>query len=239
MHSAIAEIKKVPLKEFQLSYNNLDSKLTLNAGMDSLILDMKFIFGGYEAAIFRNGFDFLTPEQTHDAIKEYSKRSMGTETILFSELQNTSLEEGNSEKPFILHIKAKSGDLLERAGNKILLKIGLVIGPQEEMYQEKERKLPMSVEFGHFEQRRIELLIPEGYQIRNLQDLKMKQVYMDNGIQTMGFISDFSLNGNVLVIDIMEDYRNISYPVNQYEEFRKIINTSSDFNKVVLILEKK
>jgi hypothetical protein len=95
----------------------------------------------------------------------------------------------------------------------------------------------MSVEFGHFEQRRIELQIPEGYQIRNLQDLRMKQVYTENGVQTMGFISDFSLNGNVLVIDIMEDYRNISYPVGQYEEFRKIINTSSDFNKVVLVME--
>ncbi|HEY4966423.1 MAG TPA: DUF3857 domain-containing protein, partial [Puia sp.] len=114
MHSAIAEIKSVPLKNFQLTYNNLDSKLSLNAAMDSLVLDMKFIFGGYEAAIFRSGFDFLTEEQKQSAIKEYSKRSIGTETIFFSELQNTALEDGNSQKPFILHIKVKSGDLLER-----------------------------------------------------------------------------------------------------------------------------
>jgi hypothetical protein len=93
----LQKLKQYPYRIFN-TYNNLDAKLTLNPDMDSLVLDMKFIFGGYEAAIFRDGFDFLTPEQTQNAIKEYAKRSIGTETILLSELQNTSLEEGNSGK---------------------------------------------------------------------------------------------------------------------------------------------
>jgi hypothetical protein len=37
----------------------------------------------------------------------------------------------------------------------------------------------------------------------------------------------------------MEDYRKTLYPVSQYNDFVKIINTASDFNKVVLVLEKK
>jgi len=239
MNSAIAEIKYIPLENYQLSYSNLDSKLSLNTSMDSLIMDMKYIYGGYTAAAYRNGFDFLTPEQERDAIKEISKNSVNSETILQSSIQNRDFEDGNTQKPFILNIRVKSGDFLERAGKKILLKIGLVIGPQVEMYQEKERKLPMTMEYAHFEQRRIELTIPDGYQIKNPDDLRLNQVYQENGIQTMGFVSDYIIKGNLLIIDIMEDYRKCNYPVSQYEESRKIINTSSDFNKIVLIVEKK
>ena len=146
---------------------------------------------------------------------------------------------GMPAKPFILNIKAKSGDLIERAGNKILVKVGMVIGPQVEMYQEKDRQLPIAVEYPQVENRKIVLTIPDGYQVRNPDDLKLKQVYQENGVQTMGFVSDYTLNGNILTIDIMEDYRKTRYPLSQYEDFQKIINTSSDFNKIVLILEKK
>lgn len=65
---------------------------------------------------------------------------------------------------------------------------------------------------------------------------EIKTVYR---VQTMGFISDYTLYGKLLNINIMEDYRNSSYPLSQYEDFRKIINTSSDFNKVVLVLDRK
>ena len=239
MNTAIAEIKHIPLENFQQSYYDLESKLSLNASMDSLLMDMKFLYGGYAAAGFRYGFDFLTAEQEKDAVKEFSKNYIGSETILSSSMENRAFEDGNTRKPFILNIKVRSGDLLEKAGNKVLLKIGLVIGPQVEMYQEKERQLPMTMEYPHFEHRLIELTIPDGYQVRNPDDLRLKQIYTENGSQTMGFVSDYTLKGNLLTIDIMEDYRKTSYPISQYEDFRKIINTSSDFNKVVLILEKK
>ncbi len=36
----------------------------------------------------------------------------------------------------------------------------------------------------------------------------------------------------------MEDYRKTLYPASQYEDFKKIINAYSDFNKVVLCWKK-
>jgi hypothetical protein len=239
MNSAIAEIKKVPLLDYQHTYNNLDSKLKLNNNLDTLLIDMKMIYGGYIAAFYRENFDFLTPDQKKEAIKDIAKATIGSETIPFSEMENTAFEDGNSSKPFIVHIKVNSGDLLERAGNKILLKIGLAIGPQTEMYQEKDRRFPISMDYAHFEERKLEFTIPDGYVIKNPDDLKLNQVYKENDIQTMGFVSDYVIKNNILTVRIMEDYRNTSYPIAQYEEFRRIINTSSDFNKVVLILEKK
>jgi hypothetical protein len=239
MNSAIAEIKKVPLLDYTHTYNNLESKLKLNNSLDTLLIDMKMIYGGYIAAYYRENFDFLTAEQVTEAIKSIAKGTIGSETIPFSELQNTAFEDGNASKPFIIHIKVNSGDLIEKAGNKILLKMGMVIGPQTEMYQEKDRQFPISMDYGHFEERTLVFTIPDGYIIKNPDDLKLNQVFKENGVQTMGFVSDYEIKDNILTIHIMEDYRNTSYPISQYEDFRRIINTSSDFNKVVLILEQK
>ena len=141
--------------------------------------------------------------------------------------------------PLTIHIKTKSGELIEQAGNKLLVKIGMAIGPQVEMYQEKPRQQPVGLDYGHVEERTIDFIIPQGYTISNLNDLKIKQVYEENGELTMGFVSDYEVKGNVLSVHIMEEYRKTFYPLSQFESFRKIINASSDFNKVVLVIEKK
>jgi hypothetical protein len=237
--TAIAEIRPIPLEDYQESYNNIESKIKLNAAQDSLRFDMKQIFGGYSAAYYREAFNFSTEEQKQSIIKQMVKSSIGSESILSSQTENAAFENENTFKPFILHAVVNSGDLLERAGNKILLKIGMAIGPQVEMYQEKARHFPIAMEYPHFEERTIEFTVPDGYTIKNPEALKIEQVYKENGEQTMGFVSDYKLTGNKLLVHIMEDYRKTVYPVSQYNDFVKIINASSDFNKIVLVLEKK
>jgi len=239
MTSAIAEVKPIALEEFNRSYNNLDISIKLNENLDSLLVDSRSIFGGYSAIYYREPFTMATEEQRKDIFKSMSKNQLNTETIVLSELENLSYEDANKAKPFIIHQVMRSGDLVERAGQKVLVKIGLVIGPQVEMYQEKKRRTPIAISFPHFEERKIRFTIPAGYKVKNLDNLNMKQVYEENGVQTMGFVSSYELKDNVVEIHIMEDYRKTVYPISQYDQFVKIINQSSDFNKVVLVLEKK
>ncbi|MBW4890759.1 DUF3857 domain-containing protein [Mucilaginibacter sp. HMF5004] len=237
--SALAEIKPIVLEDYTKSTNNLESKIELNAGLDSLTIDSKQIYGGYAAVDYRDVFNFANDEQRKDVIKQLAKSVSSTDHILSSEIKNQDFENGTTNQPLIIQIKTKSGELLERAGNKLLVKIGLAIGPQVEMYQEKPRQQTVGIEYGHIEERKIDFTIPDGYAISNLNDLKMNQVFLDNGELTMGFVSGYEIKGNVLSIHIMEEYRKTFYPLNQFEQFRKIINASSDFNKVVLVLEKK
>jgi hypothetical protein len=61
----------------------------------------------------------------------------------------------------------------------------------------------------------------------------------NSGTETMGFVSTYTLNGNELKIKLHEFYKQIAYPVTMIDEFKKVINASADFNKIVLILEKK
>jgi len=197
------------------------------------------LIAGYTAATYRDIFNFSNAEQKQSVIKDLAKAVSSSEHIIFSEIKNQEFENSNSDLPFIFHSKTKSNELLEKAGNKLLVKIGLAIGPQVEMYQEKPRQQPISLEYPHFEERTIDFVIPDGYVVKNAEDLKMEQTFKDKGELTMGFVSGYKQNGNVLSIHIMEEYRKASYPLSQFEEFKKIINASSDFNKIILVLEKK
>lgn len=237
--TAIAEIKPIPLEPYNSSADNIDAKLELSSGLDSLTIDDRQIYTGYAATGLRDAFNYSNDEQRANIIKELAKSFASTDHILSKEILNQEFERANGNEPLVLHVKTRSGELVERAGNKVLVKIGMAIGPQVEMYQEKPRQQPVDIEFGHVEERKIDLLIPQGYTISNLNDLNIEQTYKDNGELTMGFVSKYELKGNILSVHIMEEYRNLFYPISQFESFRKIINASSDFNKVVLVLEKK
>ena len=40
-------------------------------------------------------------------------------------------------------------------------------------------------------------------------------------------------------VDVMETYAQLRYELSEFETFKKVINAAADFNKVVLVLEKK
>ncbi|MCG7859139.1 hypothetical protein MD537_19345, partial [Flavihumibacter sediminis] len=95
----------------------------------------------------------------------------------------------------------------------------------------------IDVNYPHALIRNIEFVIPQGYKIKNLEDINISKVVRENGQETMGFESSYKLEGNVLKISIRELYCQLQYPLSQYEEFQKIINAAADFNKVILVLE--
>ena len=237
--SALADVRNIELQHYGKSVHNIESTLQLSKGLDSLEIDARQFYTGYAAVDIRDAFNYSNEEAKKEIIKQLAKMLTSTENVLFSKISNQEFEKATENEPVELHVKTKSGDLIESAGNKLLIKIGQAIGPQVQMYQEKPRQFPMSIEYAHILDRKINLIIPDGYTVKNLQDLKLNEIYKDKDEQTMGFVSDYKLNGNMLTINVVEDYRVTNYPMSQYDAFRKIINSASDFNKVVLVLEKK
>jgi hypothetical protein len=239
LSTAIADVRPINLEDYQKSYDNIESRLELSKDLDTLNVDAKQSYAGYIAVNYRDAFNFSNDEQKRKIIKDLAKMVSNSENLVFSEITDPEFEKGTTNVPLVLHTKTKSGELVERAGNKLLIKIGLAIGLQVEMYQDKPRQTPVFIEYGHIEERKINFVIPDGYVVSNLNDLKIDQTYKENGELTMGFVSGYELQGKVLSIHIMEEYRKTYYPISQFEQFRKIINASSDFNKVVLVLQKK
>ncbi|HET6255737.1 MAG TPA: DUF3857 domain-containing protein [Puia sp.] len=236
--TAIAEIKPVPLEDYTESFSKIDATLQLNPGMDTLLVDMQQRYAGYAAFGYREGFTLGNAEEQHAFLKELVKFGTNSENIVSSKIENADFESLGQNKPFTLQANVKASELLENAGNKVLVKIGEIIGPQTEMYQEKPRQFPIMIDFPHTLERNIELVIPDGYTIKNPDELTIHGDYTENGQVTMGFSSEYKLEGNRLKVHVVEQYRRVNYPLAEYEDFKKVINASADFNKIVLVLEK-
>jgi hypothetical protein len=235
--TAIGEIKFIPMEDVKHSYSNMDMTLKMEKD-DALVVSVKQIYGGYTASSYRMPFVYLPADQQHEVLKQMVKFGTNSENILSHSFENKEMEQADPYKPFVINASVKSTNLVERAGEKLIIKIGEVIGEQAEMYQAKARTTPIDVGFPHVLDRTIELVIPEGYSIKNLGDLNISEVYKESDKEIMGFVSSYNLSGNVLKITINESYNRVTYPIEQYEQFKKVINASADFNKVVLVLDK-
>ncbi|HEV9035379.1 MAG TPA: DUF3857 domain-containing protein [Puia sp.] len=236
--TAIALVKPVPLEDFSQSFTRIDASIQFDKGLDSLLIDLKHSFGGYGASGYRAAFTLGTPDQQHELLKDLVKSATNSERIVSSKIENAAFESYSDNKPLIVQATVKSDGLLENAGNKLLVKIGEIIGSQVEMYQEKPRQFPVQVAYPQTEERFITFIIPDGYTIRNPGDLVIRHEYKEGDVVTMGFASDYKLDGRTLTVHILEQYRRTSYPISQYEEFKKVINAAADFSKVSLILQK-
>jgi hypothetical protein len=85
----------------------------------------------------------------------------------------------------------------------------------------------------------IKIHLPEGYGVKNADDLIFDIAYRDEADVPFSFKSDYSEENNVLTVHVEEYYKEIYAPVSRYEDFRKVVNAAADFNKITLVLEKK
>jgi len=110
-------------------------------------------------------------EESRNEIKEMLEGEI-QRMVTAAEITNYAVKnddgQSNGKKPLILEYTLKNTGLLESAGNKFLLKIGDVIGPQFELYSETERTLPVHSDYKRIYTRKIKFTVPEGYRIANM-----------------------------------------------------------------------
>ncbi|MCG1034799.1 DUF3857 domain-containing protein [Polaribacter sargassicola] len=128
---------------------------------------------------------------------------------------------------------------VEKAGRKYLFKLGDIIGEQSQLYQEKVRVLPLEEQFHRSYFRTLTINIPEGYKITNLEDINIDNSFSKEGKKLFSFKSSYKLEGNKLTVTADEHYAENKIDVAVYEEYRTVINSAADFNKIVLLLEPK
>jgi hypothetical protein len=237
--TAVGSFGEVKMEPFEKHAINMDINLKFDASFDTLLINTRQIMVGYGATAYRPYYTFLPKEKQDDLNLEIVKSLAKGTDIKNIKVENALLTDYSDNKPFSISADIKGTELIEKAGNKILLKIGEIIGQQVEMYQEKPRQLPIELDYPHVLQRKINLEIPAGYVVKNLKDLNMAIEHKEEGELTMGFVSSYKQEGNHVIVDIIETYKRLNYPISQFEEFKKVINAAADFNKVTLVLEKK
>ncbi|MDA0882347.1 MAG: hypothetical protein O2984_03455 [Bacteroidetes bacterium] len=99
----------------------------------------------------------------------------------------------------------------------------------------REAMLPVDVGYNHGYYRTIAFDVPEGYEVKNLDDLNMDITYERDGEQILAFVSRYEVDGKRVKVIIDEVYRDHHFPVEEFENFRAVINGAADFNKLVLV----
>lgn len=159
------------------------------------------------------------------------------------EIQSRKIVNDDSElfgvKPLQFIVDFTTEAFVEKAGRKYLFKLGDLIGQQVQLYQEKERVLPLEEQFHRSYFRTLTINIPEGYKITNLDDINIDNSYAKNDKELFSFKSSYQLKGSTLTVTADEHYRENIITVAMYEEYRTVINSAADFNKLVLLLEPK
>ncbi len=237
MKTAFGKFDDIPMESFDQNAHNMEVHATMEG--DSVIVESKQIFKGYGAIYYRPIWTYLPKDKQEETLKDIVQSVAKSENIQHLKAENTNLTDAWDNKPLILSGTIHTAELIEKAGNKLLFKLGELIGDQVQMYQEKPRQLPAEVQYPHVLERKITFDIPTGYSIKNLDDIKIDVQHKKEGIVTMGFVSSYKVTNNVLEVYVLETYHDLSYPLSEFETFKKVINAAADFNKIVLVLEKK
>jgi len=237
--AGIGEIRFIEPLPYDANEDKIDVTVKIDNDFDELKLFIERQMSGYNVSFIQPVFDLVPEKERKMVINELLNISDKDVELDEFKVENSSLETFY-HKPLIIHgVVTTSNSFFDKAGNRYLLKIGELIGNQVEMYQEEERKLPVENEYNRNYERTISFNIPEGYEVRNLNDLNMDLVYKDkDGQQSMGFQSNYTVVGNEVKVTINEFYKSLDYPLEQFDDFRKVINAAADFNKKVLIFQK-
>lgn len=229
------EIKKLPVNP---SCESMDSlMIKVNCDLSSLTSNVNIHreMSGALGYSFQSFWEGTNEERQRTIIGNIFDMGDKNTKIQNFEVKNSSRKD-ISVKPIIMDVNLTAFSLIESAGNDFIINIGRTIGTQSEMYQKTERKLPIVIDFEHGFYRKIEVPIPTGYKITNLEELNMKVEMNVDGKISAFFTSWYEMKGNTLLIYSYEMYPELSYPVSQFNQFRDVINAAADFNKKTLIL---
>jgi len=237
--NAIADIRTITPMPASASHMDMNAAISFTPDMDAMA-QVTYSFAGYPAMGVRESAVLLPKDQVKELIQGIVSIADKPENILTSSMANEGFENYYDNKPFEVIASVKTSQLIEKAGNKYLFKIGDVIGRQSELYEKVDRKLPLDLDYPHYLNRTITVTIPDGYKILNPETINIHAEYKNaDGNVTAGFSSDYKIEGNKLTVNISEFYAQLHLPVGDYEPFRKVINASADFNKVNLLMGKE
>jgi hypothetical protein len=234
--SALSSIGEIPAVDYSYNLDNLDIEVTFNDDLSANQIHQKREFSGYNAAYFTPYYDMMSADQRVGMIDQLTKQT--APDAIIKKWTANSIPGGKSNN-FLVDVDFQSSHFMEKAGPRILFKVGELIGPQIEMYRDDQRTAEVENDYNRMYDRIIKIQIPKGYQVKNLEDLKLYIAYTDKDQIPFLFKSDYIVKDNVIEVRVEEYYKQIYAPLSRYEDFRKVVNAAADFNKITLVLEKK
>ncbi|MDX1471243.1 MAG: hypothetical protein R3213_07085, partial [Flavobacteriaceae bacterium] len=230
--------KKINQADSEFSRIQRNMEITFSEDWENVIVKEYQEYYGNWANTNRAVLGYTSDQQKQE-FKDYLTGSgIEDKDILEYELKNTELNQTEYNLPFIVNSTIESGSLLEDAGDSYIFLVGKVIGTQSELYQETDRVNPIEMQYPNRYNYSIKIEIPDGYSVEGLSSLKINKSYLGpTGEKIAKFESDYTKEGNDIIITIEEFYKDQEYDLDRYEEFRSVINAASDFNKASILIK--
>ncbi len=231
-----------PIAPADFTIIETENQVVLSEDLSTAQIEKTYSNNGYEGQLNRNWFKYLKENEEEKETVEYLKKrafegiDVKIQTYTF---QNTEFKHNHTNTPLLINIKSETTQpLTEPAGNLLLVNLGTVIGKQTDLYQENTRKHDVYLSYAKTYKHKIIFTIPEGYAVESYKDLVIEKTMDGNPSKNCSFKSTAKIEGNKVIIEVFEIYKFIHYPVSAYQEYRKVINASADFNKASLVLKK-
>lgn len=239
MKAGLTKIKTIPFSTNQVNFDNIDASITFSSNLENADIKYTRTVSGHQSGELK-GYILLSNEtQKKEILESILKSSLKEDTeFTNTQVKNYDINSEEVNLPLIINTDASNKSMIEKAGKKYIFKLGDIIGPQQELYNEHPRKQSIDIGNAHSYIRKIKVTIPEGYSVKGLEDIKRNITFNYESKKAMGFVSDYKQEGNVLTININEYYNVVLLPVEVYDDFEKVINAAADFNKVSLVFEK-
>ena len=236
LKTGITWVREIPALPYTADLDNLDIELRFSDDLESNQISHRRSFTGYDASGMIPYYETMSEDQKKKFVEELFRQSVPD---LQLEKWTVTPMMDNTLSRIDIAVNYTTNYFLEKAGNRILLKVGDLIGPQSELYSDEKRQTPIENTNNRGYERTIRIYLPKGYQVGNLEGLTMREEYKDGKNIPFSFVSSYSQQGDVLTVKVNEYYKELYAPLDRYEDFRKVINAAADFNKVTVVLTKK
>ena len=235
MTTGLGKVKEIKPLGSEVSQDVMEVKVDFS-DLAQPVLEVKRSMSGYSSIFVQSAYHLLDDE-TKSSVDEANVK-FSDENGELIEYTVSGVEPGDIGVNSLSYTgKLKTTSLMEKAGNRYLFKIGELIGPQMEMYQESERICDIEHDHNQIYDRTIEFTVPDGYELSGLDELVIDESYPAEN-PTIYFKSSYTQEGNKVVVKVKEEYKKNSFDKSEIEDFRRIINAAANFNKVVLFITK-
>lgn len=230
------QIKPLPMMDMEMTKNSTTAVVHIKE--EEAYIDYTYATTGYRAV---NDRMYMKSYLTQD--KDIHKRIIsGVDDMVVEshQFENEDIKHSlDSQTPFTLKAQLKSKSLVESIGDDMLVKVGLLIGTQSKLYNEENRANDVVLRYKKYYDHHIKVLIPEGYKCSNLEEFKKDVVIMEENKETLFFHMNYTLINDVLEISVKEGYNTLEVKKENYQDYRKVVNSAADFNALTVVLEKQ
>lgn len=233
-----------PIAPAEFTTNETQSTISLSEDLATATIEKTFSNTGYDGQLIRNWIKYIKENEDEKELVDFiKKRIFGDEfdlKIVNYTFENQEFKNNYTNMPYIVNVKAEAKESLnENAGNLVLVNLGKMIGKQANLYQETERKWDVDLSYAKTYKHKIIFEIPKGYEVESFKDLVIDKKMGGDESKNCSFKSTAKVEGNQLIVEVFEIYKSINYPKETYQEYRNVINASSDFTKASVVLRPK